>query len=341
MNLLTVFSTGANSIFPIVLLTYFGLLLRQRGFLSEEFVRMGNKLCFQYLLPAKLFVSAYDIEKFTDIPWTLVFFCMILLLLIFCLGFLTAPLATGDPRRKGVLLQSTFRSNSAIIGISLAGILGGELAAAFSAIVTAVCVPLLNVLAVLSLTIYLHPQGETGSLKRVARNVAKNPLILAILLGFGCILIRSVQQRLFGRAVFSLRGNLPFLYSALAQLGSIATPFALVMLGGQFRFSAAGDMRREIVVGVLWRNVIAPAICLGAVYLVSTYTGLFTCTSTEYPALIALFATPAAVSSAVMASQMDNDGQLATQIVVWSSIASIVTVFAVICILLWTGLMLP
>ena len=341
MNLLTVFSTGANSIFPIVLLTFFGLLLRQRGFLSEEFVRMGNKLCFQYLLPAKLFVSAYGIEKLSDVPWSLVFFCMILLFLVFCLGLLTVPLTTKDARRKGVLLQSTFRSNTAIIGVSLAGILGGEPAAAVSAILTAMCVPLINVLAVLSLTIFVHPQGETGRLKRTVRNVAKNPLVLAILLGFGCILLRGVQQRLFGRVAFSLSGNLPFLYTALAQLGSIATPFALVMLGGQFRFSAAGNMRREIVVGVLWRNVIAPVICLGMVYLVSTYTGLFSCTRTEYPALVALFATPAAVSSAVMASQMDNDGQLATQIVVWSSITSIFTMFAIICILAWTGLLLP
>ena len=341
MNLLTVFSTGVNSIFPIVLLILFGFILRQRGFLSEEFVRMGNRLCFQYLLPAKLFVNAYCIEKISDIPWRLVFFCLVLMLLIFCLGLLTAPLATRDPRRKGVLLQSTFRSNSAIIGISLASILGGEPAAAFSAILTAMCVPLMNVLAVLSLTIYVHPQGETGSMKRVARNVAKNPLILAILLGFGCILIRSAQQRLFGRVVFSLSDSVPFFYSALTQLGSISTVFALVMLGGQFSFSASGNMRREIVVGVLWRNVITPVICLGAVYLVSTYTGLLTCTSTEYPALIALFATPTAVSSAVMASQMDNDGQLATQIVVWSSIISIGTTCAVICILIWTGLMLP
>ena len=98
-------------------------------------------------------------------------------------------------------------------------------------------------------------------------------------------------------------------------------------------------MRREIIVGVLWRNVLAPVISLSAVYLLSTYTGLLTCTATDYPALIALFATPTAVSSAVMAGQMDNDEQLATQIVVWTSVASVVTMFIIICVLLWTGLM--
>ena len=339
MKLFAVFSTGVNAIFPIVLLILFGFVLRQRGFLSEEFVKNGNKLSFQFLLPAKLFLNAYKIERFSDIPWGLVFFCVVLLLVIFGLGILTAPLATKDPRRKGVLVQSTFRSNTAIIGVTLAGILGGEPAEAVSSIITAMCIPVLNILAVISLSMYVHPQGQKGSWKGVLRKIVKNPLIIGIALGLGCLLVRTGQEKLLGRVYFTFRGNLPFVYSAVNQLGSIATAFALIVLGGQFSFSAAGNMRREIIVGVLWRNVLAPVISLSAVYLLSTYTGLLTCTATDYPALIALFATPSAVSSAVMAGQMDNDEQLATQIVVWTSVASVVTMFIIICVLLWTGLM--
>ena len=341
MSLFSIFSTGINSIFPIMLLILFGYFLRQRGFLSEEFVHIGNRLSFQYLLPVKLFLNTYKIGSLSDIPWRLVLFCMLLMVAVFSLGWLTAPLATKDPRRKGVLLQSTFRSNTAIIGVTLAGILGGEPAEAVSAIMTAMCIPLMNVLAVISLSIFLPSQSGDGNLKRVLRNVTRNPLIRGIALGLGCVLIREAEEKLFGRVAFSLSGNLPFFYSALSQLGSIATAFALVVLGGQFSFSAAGDMTREIIVGTLWRNVIAPFLSLGSVYLVSTFTNLITCTSVDYPALIALFATPAAVSSAVMAGQMGNDEQLATQIVVWTSVTSIVTLFVIICLLIWTGLMVP
>ena len=339
MKLLSIFSTGVNSIFPIVMLILFGFLLRQKGFLSEEFVRVGNKLSFQYLLPTKLFLNAYKIQKFSDIPWNLVLFSVVLMLVIFALGMITVPLTTKDSRRKGVLLQSTFRSNTAIIGTTLATALGGEPAAAVSAVLTAMCIPLMNVLAVISLTLYVHPQGEKGNWKQVVRNVARNPLITGIALGLGCVLLRSAQEKVFGRVVFTISGNLPFFYSAISQLGSIATVFALVVLGGQFSFSAAGDMHREIVVGVLWRNVIAPVISLGSVFLLSTYTGLLTCTSADYPALIGLFASPSAVSSAVMAGQMGNDEQLATQIVVWTSVVSVLTMFIIICILMWAGLM--
>ena len=52
----------------------------------------------------------------------------------------------------------------------------------------------------------------------------------------------------------------------------------------------------------------------------------------EFPALIALFATPVAVSSAIMAGEMDNDEVLAGQLVVWSSLFSMLTMFVIIVI---------
>lgn len=340
MKLVSIFSTALNSIFPIMLLILFGFWLRRKRFLSDDFVRIGNKLTFQYLLPTKLFLSAYKIEKFSDIPWRLALFALVMMTAIFALGCVTAPLATKDPKRKGVLLQSTFRSNTAIIGISLAGILGGEQAAVVSSILTAICLPLMNILGVVSLSMYVRSEGKRKGLKQLLRDVATNPLIRGIALGFGCMLLRRLEEKCFGRVVFSLSGNLTFFYSALTQLGSIASPFALVVLGGQFSFSAAGNMHREILVGTLWRDVIAPILALGSAYLLSTCTGLLTCTPADYPALIALFATPAAVSGAVMAGQMGNDGQLATQLVVWTSIVSVVTMFAIICVMIWAGLLI-
>jgi len=46
-----------------------------------------------------------------------------------------------------------------------------------------------------------------------------------------------------------------------------------------------------------------------------------------------------AVSSAVMAGSMGGDEQLATQLVVWTSLFSIVTIFAEVCMLMSMGLL--
>jgi predicted permease len=71
----------------------------------------------------------------------------------------------------------------------------------------------------------------------------------------------------------------------------------------------------------------------------SLSTGLLSCGVQEYPALIAMFGSPVAVSSAVMAGSMGSDEQLATQLVVWTSIFSIFTIFAEVCILMMMGLL--
>ena len=49
-----------------------------------------------------------------------------------------------------------------------------------------------------------------------------------------------------------------------------------------------------------------------------------------YPALLALFGSPVAVSSAVMAQEMENDGVLAGQLVVWTSVVSMLTIYMIV-----------
>lgn len=339
VNLFHIFQTAVNAVLPIVLLILLGYVLRQTGFLSKDFVKMGNKLVFRVFLPCMLFINVYSIESFADIRWDIVVFCVAALLVVFLLGLSTVGLTTRVPERKGVMLQNVFRSNFAIIGMSLAGALGGDEAVAICAIVSAFTIPLLNILAVVSLTVFLEGEGKKVDVKGILRNVAKNPLIIGILLGVACLLLRGLQVRAFGTVKFSLSRDLKFVYTALNNLKSVASPFALVVLGGQFEFSAAKELLREIVVGVLWRVVLVPVLAIGAAVLLSTRTDLLSCGVNEYPALIALFGSPTAVSSAVMAGQMGNDEQLATQLVVWTSISSIITMFLIVCVLMATGLL--
>ena len=71
-------------------------------------------------------------------------------------------------------------------------------------------------------------------------------------------------------------------------------------------------------------NCITPLIFLTIAYFVGFNT------STHFAILIALFATPIAVSSAPMAAQMHQDEELAGQIVVWTSALSAFSLFIII-----------
>ena len=155
----------------------------------------------------------------------------------------------------------------------------------------------------------------------------------------GCVGIREAQRAIFGEVVFAFSKQTKFLYMTVNNLKAIATPFALLVLGGQFEFSAVKGLLKEIVTGTVWRIVLSPLLGIGLAIVLSAHTNLLHCGVNEYPALIALFGSPVAVSSAVMAGSMGADEQLATQLVVWTSIFSIFTIFAEVCILMSMGLL--
>lgn len=328
--------TASNAVLPIVLLILLGYWLRRINFVSADFVKLGNKLVFNVFLPCMLFINVYDIKSFDSISWDIVLYSVIMVFLLFLLGVLLAVFTTKAPRMRGPITQCMFRSNFAIIGLPLATALGGEEAEATAAIISAFTIPVFNILAVLSLTMYETGNGKgkvdiAGILKKICRN----PLIISIVLGLVCLGLRSLQTLLFGKTVFLIK-DIGFVYDTLNKLKSIASPFALVVLGGQFTFSAVKSLWKEISAGTIGRIVIAPVLGIGAAILLNAL-GVLSCGAKEIPALIALFGSPAAVSSAVMAAQMGSDEQLAVQLVVWTSLGSIFTIFAAVCLLMATG----
>lgn len=333
-----VLTTALNAVMPIVLLIVLGYLLRQKGVLTDQFLSIGNKLVFSVCLPVMMFVNVYGIASISDVRWDICLYSVAAVALLFLLGIVMALAVTPVPERRGVLLQCSFRSNFAIIGMPLAATLGREAGAAVAAVLSAVTVPVFNVLAVIALSAFRRENGRPVSGRKLLLDVVKNPLIDGVALGVAALLIRQWQVAQFGSVAFSLQRDLPWLYSAVKDLKSIASPLALLLLGGQFRFSAVKELWKEVAAGTVCRTVMAPLLGVGGAVLLGSW-GVLQCGPAEYPALIALFGSPVAVSSAIMAREMHNDEQLATQLVVWTSIASIVTVFLTVCLMMSLGLL--
>jgi len=301
---------------------------------------VGNKLVFKICLPCSLFINVYDVAGFEIIQWDVILYCVIMVLVVCLLGVLLALATTRQLSRRGAVAQSVFRSNMAIIGLSLASALGGDAAVAMTSVVSAFTVALFNILAVFVLSMFAEGDGkEKQDFRKIILNIVKNPLIIGIVLGMVSLLIRGLQTNLFGKPVFLLKRDLKFVYTVLNNLKSLSSPLALVVMGGQFTFSAVKGMWKEIASGTLGRIILAPLVGIGTAVLLN-YLGMFQFDSSVYPALIALFGSPTAVSSAIMAGQMGADEQLATQLVVWTSIGSIFTIFLTVVILMSTGLLI-
>ena len=340
MNLGHILLTAVNSILPIVLLILLGYFLRRTNWIDDIFIKNGNKFVFNICLPIMLFVNVYDIEDLNIIHPDIIIYTACAVCILFLLSFIPALTSTTVPERKGAVMQCVYRSNYAIIGLPLASALGGDDAMAVAAVISAFLIPLYNTFAVISLTIFLkNDDSNKINPQKILLSIVKNPLIIGVILGLACLGIRQLQLSLLSEVAFSLSGQLKPVYTVLKYITSITSPLALIVLGGQFSFKAVKGMFKEIATGTIWRTIIAPLFGIGLAVLLSKCTPLLNCGINEYPALIAVFGSPVAVSSAIMAEGMKNDGQLATQLVVWTSILSIFTLFFTICIMMSAGLL--
>ena len=328
------FLFALNAILPIILLIFLGYFLKKKKFLEEDWFKKGNKLVFKVCLPVMLFVNVYNIESFSNINWSVVAYAEVAIFAIFLLGLILVKIAVPEERQKGVILQCVFRSNFAIIGLPLAEALGGAEGVGIAAVLSAFSIPTFNVLAVIALNMFR--KGENGqkiSWLDMVKKIAKNPLIIGVLCGLLALGIRMIlPENAEGNPVFTLSGSLPFLYTAINNVAKICSPLALIVLGGLFDFAAVKELKKQIIIGTAVRVVAVPGLVLAIAVLLNFDTA-------SYPALVALFGSPVAVSSAIMAQEMENDGVLAGQLVVWTSIASIFTLFLIIAGLRGLGLL--
>ncbi|MDE6407495.1 MAG: AEC family transporter [Anaeroplasmataceae bacterium] len=313
-----------NAILPIILPILLGYILKRIHFFKEGFLAEANKLVFKILIPILLFSNLY-LADLSEINWAFVGFSAAAILVLFLIGFIIV-LFIPDRKQKGVILQASFRSNYAIIGIPLATMLGGAEAGAEASVVAAVSVPLFNMLAVIALSIYDHDENTKISVKDILYKIITNPLILGVAAGLVVCGINMGIHAAGGDVEQFLNDYMAFIPSTISSLGKMATPLALIVLGGRFEFKAVKELWKQLTLSVTLRLVITPAIFLVIAYFLG-FKG-----STQFAILISLFATPIAVSSVPMAAQMGQDEELAGQIVVWTSALSTFSLFAIIMI---------
>ncbi len=327
------FLFAANAVLPIILLIALGYVIKRTGLLGKDFFDAGNKLVFRVLLPVMLFCNVYRIERLSDVEPAYLLFGIAAVIMIFLLAIPVCCAFTKDNGKRGVLIQGIFRSNYAIIGIPLAESLFGEAGAAAAGVMSAFCVPLFNILGVISLTVF-NGSGERkkADIKKILLGIVKNPLIIGTVAGLAVLCVRGLFVQ-WG-ITFRLSDITP-LYKALDSIRSVCTPFALTVLGGRFEFSAVARLRREIVFGTAMRNIAVPVLGLTAAYLLMQQLSL---SGEHFAVFIGVFATPVAVSSAVMAKEMGGDDELAGQLVVWTSLFSTVTIFVYVTILKMLGI---
>ena len=303
-----------NVVLPIFLCILLGYFLRRIRMVDTPSLNTMNKLCFKVFLPIYLFNNIATTNLSAAFNGKLLAVAYLGVLAQFVLLMLLIPWLEKENPRRGVLIQAMFRSNFALFGLPLALSLCGTEKVGPTSILVGFTVPLFNILAVVSLESF---RGGKPSIKKMAKGIATNPLIIASLLGIA-----------FNLLDFTLPGAVQ---KSVNDLGGVATPLSLVALGGSFTVSKVKEYKKQLTIGVLGRLVFSPLLMVSAGILLGFRNELL------IPLLI-MSGAPTAVSSFPMAQQMDGDGELAAGLVVFTSALAILSMFLWIFVLKQIGM---
>ena len=294
-----------NAVAPLFILMMLGYTLKRLKIARKSDFDMINALVFKIFLPVLLFNNLYtttSVETF-DIP--IVVFTVVGICLVFVLGYLFVKFAIKNESRRAPMLQGFFRSNFAILGIPLINSICGENVTGLTYLMVAVVVPLFNVLAVICFELFNAEKGNVSA-KSLIKGVLKNPLII------GCVL---------GVLSFVFRIKLPFvLEKSIADVSKIATPLAIVAIGGSFTFKSIKNCLKEVFITVFSKIVFVPFIAVVLAVILGFRGEALAC-------ILITFGGPVAISSFAMAQQMGCDEDVAANVVVFSSIFCILTMF--------------
>lgn len=299
---------SANVVVPIFLLIILGYFLTRIKLWDGHFLKVANEVCFKCLLPVLLFYNVATANIFEVFNLKLIVYVCLCACLLCGSLFLIVPIFVKDKKRIGVMIQGTFRSNFLLFGVPLGLSIGGNEGAVLAAVVASFYVPVINMLSVISL--YAFSDAENKNIKSALLGIVKNPLIIGGVSGLIFSLIRN-----------SIGFEMPaILDTTLFNIKSAATPIAFLILGGDLKF---GSMLRNVkfsALSVLGKTVIIPALML-------TISSLLGFGKLEMAILVAVFATPNAVSSYAMARNYEADYELAGEIITLGTLLSVVTMF--------------
>lgn len=272
-------------------------------FFDDDFLKKLNQMCFRVFLPCLLFDNIYRSDFRSNFSPALVGYAVCSTLVIFSALLLVIPRIEAENINRSVMIQGAFRSNFILFGLPVTLSLYGAGNTGTTALLFAFIVPLYNLLAIFALSVFSQ---EKKSPKAVVHSVLCNPLILASALA---ILVQLVNLRL------------PSMVEAtLSDIAGVTTPLAIIVLGGTFRFGDVKKYKKRLSITVFCRLLLIPAIFL-SLGMALGFRGR------ELAALLALFSSPTAVSSFTMAQSAKANAELAGQIVVFTSILSVFSLF--------------
>jgi predicted permease len=293
-----------NAIIPIFLIIAIGYALFRTRIVGEQIWSAIEHICFYLLMPF-LIVRTLIRADLGSVP-----ILDFMIVLVGAILGMSAILIIGHTILKrrypdsGPTFTSLYQGATrfhGFVAIAIIGPLYGEDGLTLAALALSIMVPLLNVCAVIVLTMYGSAE-EDANIRQVFMRILTNPLIIACVAGI-CLNLTGVPDVIF---------------STIDIIGSGGLGLALLAVGAGLRMDQASETKLLVVFGVFARLVGMPLVVIGMAWAIGL-EGL--------PRTVAIIAgaVPTAASAYVMARKMGGTAELMSNIVTFQVIAAFIT----------------
>ncbi|QEA39874.1 AEC family transporter [Pistricoccus aurantiacus] len=294
-------SAVEDALGPLFLLILLGTLLRWRRWPGADFWPRLERLIYFLLFPAMLLatLATTDVSR---LPVARMALALLGAMIVFaCL--LWALRRRIEPEGAGFtsVFQGSLRFNT-YVGVAGAAALHGNAGATAAAVAVALMVPVVNVLCVTSF-VAAGTLG-TASIRKSLGALARNPLILACLLG--------IALNLSG---LGLPG---WSEETVSLLGRAALPLGLVAVGVALRPATLLRLDRSVWVANLTKLLLMPALVLGL-------ATLFELDPVSRDVALLFAALPTATSAYILSRQLGGDAELMAALITGQTLLAMLT----------------
>lgn len=302
----------ANMVAPIFLLVLLGALLKRWRLLDDAFVQTGSRLVFLVCLPVLVFLSISQTHIRQVLDLRLMGLTAAAVLLTFLGSTFWARLkglAGGD---RGAFVQGAFRSNFGIIGLAMAVSLFGDNGLARASVLLALGIPMFNVLSIVALS-----SGTEQNWAATFKNVCKNPLIIAVVVALPFSILEVPMPSI--------------VTDAAGSLGKMTLPLALLTIGATLNLR---DMRSDSKLAI--QASLVKLLWMPGIF--SFIAWLMGFDGKDVALLFVMLGSPTAAAAFVMARAMGSNAQLTANIILASTLGSVLSLSGGIYVMRLVGL---
>ncbi|HZG73323.1 MAG TPA: AEC family transporter [Chondromyces sp.] len=295
-------SVIVNVISPMFLLVFSGALLHRKfNFNLKTF----SQLLIYFLLPIVCFMNIYEADISGDVIWLVLLYLFLFNVVLISISIIISKIFKFDKKLSATFQNSSVLSNSANFGLPVSSLVFVQNPLGLS----------IQIIVAIAQNILTYTWGFYNSVSassegnQVIKKIIKLPILHALIIA---LIFRFFDIKLP-----------KFLYTPIENASNAFVAIALITLGSQIAYIQIKSISKVVIFSSLYRLFFSPIVGLGIILLLNIE-------GTIAQALFIASSFPSNRSASLLALEYDNYPEIASSVVVITTLSSCFTVAVVI-----------